>query len=45
VKTCPAMEQDMTSTAEIHTCLAAKGLLPSEHFVDSAYVDCAFQGW
>ena len=39
VKTCPAMEQDMTSTAEIHACLAAKGLLPSEHYVDSAYVD------
>ena len=41
VKTCPAMEQDMTSTAEIHACLAAKGLLPSEHYVDSAYIDAA----
>jgi transposase len=41
VKTCPAMQQDMTSTAEIHGRLAAKGLLPSEHFVDSAYVDAA----
>jgi transposase len=39
VKTCPAMQPDMTSTAEIHKCLAAKELLPSEHFVDSAYVD------
>ena len=39
VKACPAMEQDMTSTAEIHERLAAKGLLPTEHFVDSAYVD------
>lgn len=39
VTTCPAMEQDMTSTAEIHERLAAKGLLPAEHFVDSAYVD------
>jgi transposase len=39
VKTCPAMQQDMTSTAEIHDCLAAKDLLPAEHFVDSAYVD------
>ncbi len=39
VKACPAMEQDMTSTAEIHERLAAKGLLPAEHFVDSAYVD------
>ena len=41
VKTCPAMEQDMTSTAEIHACLAAKSLLPSEHYVDSAYIDAA----
>ena len=39
VTTCPAMEQDMTSTAAIHERLAAKGLLPAEHFVDSAYVD------
>jgi transposase len=35
------MEQDMTSTAEIHERLAAKELLPAEHFVDSAYVDAA----
>src|SRR5215203_344617 len=35
----PAMRPDMTSTAEIHACLAAKGLLPGEHFVDSGYVD------
>jgi transposase len=35
----PAMRPDMASTAEIHECLAAKGLLPSEHFVDSGYVD------
>src|SRR3954471_14814979 len=41
VKTCPAMEPDMTSTAEIHERLAAKELLPDEHFVDSAYVDAA----
>jgi transposase len=39
VKTCPAMQQDMTSTAEIHERLAAKDLLPAEHFVDSAYID------
>ena len=39
VKTCPSMQPDMTSTAEIHERLAAKGLLPAEHFVDSAYVD------
>ena len=41
VMTCPAMQQDMTSTAEIHEHLAAKGLLPAEHFVDSAYIDAA----
>jgi transposase len=41
VMTCPAMQQDMTSTAAIHECLAAKRLLPAEHFVDSAYVDAA----
>jgi transposase len=29
----------MTSKADIHDRLAAKGLLPAEHFVDSAYVD------
>src|SRR3954454_3787531 len=39
VMTCPAMQQDMTITAEIHQHLAAKGLLPAEHFVDSAYLD------
>lgn len=31
----------MTSTAEIHGCLAGKDLLPSEHFVASAYVGAA----
>jgi transposase len=41
VLTCPAMQPDMASTAEIHERLAAKGLLPAEHFVDSAYVDAA----
>src|SRR3954466_7648685 len=35
----PAMRPDMTSTAEIHERLAAKGLLPSEPFVDAGYVD------
>jgi transposase len=39
VETCPAMKPDMASTAGIHERLAAKGLLPAEHFVDSAYVD------
>jgi transposase len=39
VETCPAMQPDMASTAGIHKRLAGKGLLPGEHFVDSAYVD------
>ena len=39
VETCPSMRPDVASTAEIHERLAAKGLPPSEHFVDSAYVD------
>src|SRR5215204_7695495 len=34
----PAMRPDMASTAEIHERLAAKGLLPSEHFVGLASV-------
>ena len=29
VMTCPAMQPDMASTAEIHECLAAKELLPA----------------
>ena len=39
VKTCLSMQPDMTGTAEIHKQLAAKGLLPAEHFVDAGYVD------
>src|SRR5215217_1436841 len=39
VTTCSAMQPDMTSTAGIHESLAARGLLPIEHFVDSGYVD------
>jgi transposase len=39
VLTCPAMQPDMASTADIHKRLADKGLLPAEHFVDAAYVD------
>jgi transposase len=39
VKTCPAMQPDMASTADIHEHLATKELLPSEHVVDSGYVD------
>ncbi|HSH82096.1 MAG TPA: IS1182 family transposase [Herpetosiphonaceae bacterium] len=39
VRTCPAMLPDMTSTAAIHEGLAARALLPTEHFVDAGYVD------
>ena len=39
VATCPSMRPDMASTAGIHDRLAAKGLIPAEHFVDSGYVD------
>jgi transposase len=39
VMTCPAMQPDMASTAAIHERLAAKDLLPAEHFVDAGYVD------
>ena len=41
VTTCLAMQPDMASAAAIHERLAAKGLLPAEHFVASAYVDAA----
>jgi transposase len=39
VRTGPAMLPDMASTGAIHAALAAKGLLPAEHYVDSGYVD------
>ncbi|NMG56037.1 IS1182 family transposase [Aromatoleum aromaticum] len=39
VETRPAMEPDMSATAMIHARLAARGMLPAEHFVDSGYVD------
>jgi transposase len=39
VRTGPAMLPDMASTEAIHSALAAKGLLPTEHYVDSGYVD------
>ena len=39
VRTGPAMLADIASTAAIHPALAAKCLLPSEHYVDSGYVD------
>ena len=39
IRTGPAMLPDMASTGAIHAALAAKGLLPGEHYVDSGYVD------
>jgi transposase len=39
VETTPATTGDVRMTASIHTALAEKALLPSEHFVDAGYVD------
>ena len=39
VETTAATTQDMEMTAEIHQALADKHLLPSEHVVDTGYVD------
>lgn len=39
VHTTPSMEYDGCSPQTIHEKLAQKKLLPSEHFVDSAYMD------
>jgi transposase len=36
VETCPAMQPEMASTATIHQSMADNGLLPAEHFVNSA---------
>lgn len=41
VETRPAMEFDMSAMADIHQHLATRGMLPKEHFVDSAYVSAA----
>ncbi len=38
VETTPATIGDVNVTETIHTALSEKGLLPSEHFVDMAYV-------
>jgi len=38
-ETTPATTADGQMTAVIHQALAAKGLLPEEHLVDTAYVD------
>jgi transposase len=41
VETRPAMEFDISALPTIHMHLAARGMLPKEHFVDSAYVSAA----
>lgn len=41
VATRPAMEFDMSAMAHIHRHLAKRGMLPKQHFVDSAYVNAA----
>jgi len=38
VETTPATTSDVDVTPTIHAALAEKGLLPGEHFVDTAYV-------
>ncbi len=38
VATTPAATQDVEMTADIHTALAARDLLPAEHFTDTGYV-------
>jgi len=39
VEPTPATTADVKMTATIHTALAEKDLVPSEHFVDTSYVD------
>jgi transposase len=39
VQTTPATTADVEVTSSVHTALAARELLPAEHFVDSAYPD------
>lgn len=39
VETTPATTGDVEVTDIIHAALAEKGFLPSEHFVDTAYID------
>lgn len=41
VETTPATTADVKLIDNIHTALAKKGLLPQEHFVDTAYVAAA----
>jgi transposase len=39
VQTTPATTADVEVTSSVHTALAARELLPAQHFVDSAYPD------
>src|SRR5262245_61044028 len=39
VQTTPAGAADVDQTAPIHSALAARGLLPGDHFLDAGYVD------
>jgi transposase len=39
VTTAPATDQDMEHTADIHADLSSKGMLPSQHLVDSRFID------
>ena len=39
VATGPATEADIDTTPRVHTALARRGLLPAEHYVDTAYVN------
>lgn len=41
IETRPSMEFDISAMADIHKYLAAREMLPREHFVDSAYVSAA----
>ena len=39
IETTPATTSDVELTADIHSALKAKDLLPSEHIVDAGYID------
>jgi transposase len=38
VETSSAVEQDVSVTERIHAALDAKGILPSEHLLDTGYI-------
>jgi transposase len=39
VETSSAVEQDVSATERIHSALAAKGVVPNDHFLDTGYID------